>query len=178
MDPFSLLISLSRYYDLVIFGLKSIFDYGLVREPENALTKFVREGVRPILAIGKDFEPMKRVLIAYSGSMHSAKAMKHFVQLRLWPHMKIKIIVLGKSKKDAQDLLRGASEYCKNHGLRTELEHVPASGKEQLIKQAKKWNADLIVMGNSMRNLFLRQTLGDIALHTIQHSNKTLFLSQ
>ena len=83
-DPFSLMISLSRYHDIMIFGLRSIFEYGIsFEEPKDTLTRLISAGVRPIIAVSDKFRMIKRVLIAYDGSMESAKTMKRFVQLRL-----------------------------------------------------------------------------------------------
>jgi hypothetical protein len=45
-----------------------------------------------VIAVSGKFRPIQKVLIAYSGSMASAKTMKRFVQLRLWPDVQLKIV--------------------------------------------------------------------------------------
>lgn len=35
-DPFDPMIAHSRYHDLVVFGLRGLFDYGIVAEPRTA----------------------------------------------------------------------------------------------------------------------------------------------
>jgi len=47
-----------------------------------------------------------------------------------------------------------------------------------LIEYAQQNNMDLIVMGNSIRNLIFRHLLGDTVLNAIQQSDRPLFLSQ
>jgi len=42
-DPFDLMVAHSRYHDLTIFGLKSLFDFGLTPEPEDALARIIAE---------------------------------------------------------------------------------------------------------------------------------------
>ena len=91
-EPFTLMIDQARYHDLMIFGLRSLFEFDLVPDPHNALVRLVQAGVRPLIAVSKGFYPVKKVLIAYSGSMESAKAMKRFVQMRLWPEAKLRIV--------------------------------------------------------------------------------------
>ena len=83
-DTFSLIIDHARYHDLTLFGLRSMFEYQIGQEPEKDLIKLLSKGVRPIIAVSDTFRPIHKVMIAYSGSMESANAMKHFVQLNLW----------------------------------------------------------------------------------------------
>jgi hypothetical protein len=51
-------------------------------------------------------------MIAYSGSMESATAMKRFVQMRLWPDVELKIVTFHPSEDKAFELLREAEAYC------------------------------------------------------------------
>ena len=43
---------------------------------------------------------------------------------------------------------------------------------------AQKNNMDMIVMGNSIRNLLFRHLIGDTVLNAIQQSDRPLFLAQ
>jgi nucleotide-binding universal stress UspA family protein len=177
-DPFELMVARSRYNDVIIFGLRSLFDYGVVDEPEDLLTRLVTAGVRPIIASAQKFREIRRVLIGYSGSMESAKAMKRFVQLRLWPDVKLKIVCFGKEAKEAKQLLADAAHYCRTHGFETEVEHFVQSAQGFLIPYATAFKADLIVLGNSARRVLLRKAVGEVTLHTIQKADIPLFLSQ
>jgi nucleotide-binding universal stress UspA family protein len=178
-DPFSLMISLSRYHDIMVFGLRSIFEYGIsIEEPKDTLTRLISAGVRPIIAVSDKFRMIQRVLIAYDGSMESAKTMKQFIQLRLWPEARLKIVSFQKSEEKAHQLLFDASEYCKIHGFRVEHESNPGIPKDLLLPMAALWQADMIVLGNSARSLLIRRVLGETALHIIRNADRPLFLSQ
>jgi nucleotide-binding universal stress UspA family protein len=177
-EPFTLMIDQARYHDLMIFGLRSLFEFDLVPDPHNALVQLVQSGVRPLIAVSKGFHPMKKVLIAYSGSMESAKAMKRFVQMRLWPMAKLRIVTFEHRADKAEQLARDAANYCKAHGFETEEAFVPVSAKDNLLPYAEQWGADLTVVGNSATNLLWRRIIGETALHVIQHANRPLFLAQ
>jgi nucleotide-binding universal stress UspA family protein len=178
-DPFSLMITLSRYHDIMVFGLRSIFEYDIsLEEPKDTLTRLISAGVRPIIAVSDRFRMIQRVLITYDGSMESAKTMKQFVQLRLWPEAKLKIVSFQKSEEKAQQLLYDASEYCKVHGFRVEYESNPGIPKDLILPMATLWQADMIVLGNSARTLLMRRVLGETALHIIRNADRPLFLSQ
>ena len=177
-DPFDLLIDHSRYHDLIVFGLRGLFDYGIVAEPRAALTRLVEQGVRPLLASAPVYRPIKRALIAYSGSLEAARAMKQFVQMRLWPEIDLVIACFERKPQEAQNLLQDAAAYCRSHGYTVETQMRTKSAKDDLLACADGHNADLIVMGNSIRQLRLRHLLGDTMLHILRHADRPLFLSQ
>ena len=181
---FDLMISLARYHDLMIFGLRSIFQYNIsihdlsIEEPKDTLARMIAAGVRPIIAVSDKFRPIQKVLIAYSGSMESAKTMKRFVQLCLWPDAKLKIVTFQSSEDKAQRLLFDASEYCRAHGFSVVCESNPGSPKDFLLPIATYWQADMIVLGNSARNLLVKRVIGETALHVIRNADRPLFLCQ
>jgi len=178
-DPFDLMISVARYHDLMIFGLRSIFEYDIsYEEPKDTLARLISAGVRPIVAVSDTFQPIQRVLIAYSGSMESAKAMKRFCQMRLWPDAALKVVTIQNSEDNGRQLLHDATEYCQAHGFTVDSESKPGSPKSLILPMANQWQADMIVLGNSARNLLVKQVLRETALHTIRNADKPLFLCQ
>lgn len=177
-NPFGLMASCARYHDLMVFGLRSLFEHEVVHDPHDALVRLVAEGVRPLLAVSADARPILRVLIAYSGSMESAKTMKWFVQLGLWPNAQLRIVTFEHQVDEAEQLVGDAADYLRKHGFEPEEAYVPGSPKHQLVSYAAEWGADLIVAGNSAKNLLLRRTLGETALNLITTADRHLFLAQ
>ncbi|MCG6892667.1 MAG: universal stress protein [Desulfobacteraceae bacterium] len=177
-DPFALMISHARYHDLTIFGLRSLFDYGLTPEPNDALVRLVAGGVRPIVAVSPIYREVRKALIAYNGSMESAKAMRRFVQMRLWPEVDLEIVHFSNSASEAKPLLSAAADYCRAHGYRADTVWIDADARTETLAYAKRSEADIVVMGNSVRSLLMRKLIGDTVLHTIQNADRPLFLSQ
>lgn len=181
-DPFDRLISESRYHDFILCGLRGIFESGLIgqspAESGEILARLVSSGVRPLLAAAPEYRPIRRVFVAYSGSVESAKTMKQFISLRPWLEVQVRIAVFGGALDRAERLLAGADEYCRVHGVAADLIHIPGSPHDQVVAAASDWNADLIVLGNSARNLLLRRVLGETALRVMQTSHLPLFMSQ
>jgi nucleotide-binding universal stress UspA family protein len=177
-DPFESMIAHARYNDITIFGLKSLFDYGFTMEPRDALIRLVSHGVRPIIAVSPEVRPICNVLIAYSGSMESAKAMRRYVQLNPWRNVRLRIVHFGNRDDSTEKLLKDSADYCRDHGFSNETELVDLSAREHLIEYAQQNDMDLIVMGNSIRNLLFRHLLGDTVLNAIQQSDRPLFLAQ
>lgn len=177
-EPFSLMTEQARYHDLMIFGLRSLFEFDLVPDPHDSLVRLVQAGVRPLLAVSRGFFPVRKVLIAYSGSMESAKTMKHFVQMRLWPSCQVRIVSFEDGGRNAEQLVADAAEYCRAHEMEVETDCVNGSPRDQLLPYANDWGADLTVIGNSAKNLLLRRIFGETALHAIRNAERPLFLAQ
>ncbi len=176
--PFSQITSVSRYHDLMIFSLKGLFDHEVVEEPQDTMIQLVSAGVRPILAVGPEYRDIRRVLVPYSGSVESAKTLKRFAQLRLWPEVTVRVVHFSESSEDGAALAHDAAEYFRIHGYTVEDDCLNDSPKSRLLPYAAEWNADLIVLGNSARSMIMRRVFGETALNTIRHSMLPLFLSQ
>lgn len=177
-DPFTLMIKHARHHDLIVFGLRSLFEFGDLVEPEAELMKLISKGVRPILAAAPVYRSIKRVVIAYSGSMESAETMRQFVQMSLWPLERVHIVYFGEDDATTKELLFDASEYVSMHGLKAQTEIIPGAPKKQLLEYANMINADMVVMGNSVKSVFFKDVVGETVLYTVQHSDIPLFLSQ
>lgn len=181
-SPFDFLASRSRYHDITILGLRGIFDYD-IRMPEEpdasvTLARLISSGVRPILAVPREYRPVKRVFVAYSGSMESAATLRRFLQLRPYDDIELCIATFEMREERSRRLLTHASRYCQGHDIVPETVHFRENAHDHLLVKANEWNADLIVLGNSAKNLLLRRVFGETALKAIHDSELPLFLSQ
>jgi len=177
-DPFQLLLGLWRYHDLTIIGSGGLFEYGVVDRPDDQVIQLTRRGVRPIIAVSPEYHPVNRVLVAYSGSMESAMAMKRFAQLRLWPDTTVRLACFEFDEEAATPLLIDAARYLRAHGYEAEAESLPGSAKKHLLAHAQEWGADLVVMGSTYRGRIAKLMLGETTQEVLMHADMPLFLSQ
>ncbi|TQV76118.1 universal stress protein [Denitrobaculum tricleocarpae] len=178
-DPMEAVTSTWRYHDLCILGARGWFDHGVVADPQNALLKLITGGVRPVFAVTNEIRPMRKALIAYNGSLESAKTMKQFVQMGLWPDIELHIVCAGKSKSGEEPavLLEQAAAYCRAYGHAPVVDHIEGAAQDVLLSYAKAMEADIIVMGSSYRKMLLQKRFGKNALGMIKASEIPLFLS-
>lgn len=177
-DPLTQLAADSRYHDLTICGLHGLFEHGVIAEPADQMAAIVKAGVRPLLAVTGEERPVQRVLIAYSGSVESAKTMRRFVQSGLWRDAHLRIVTFQEDAELGRQLLDDAAAYCLAHGLQPHTECVPQAPDHHLLPYADQHKSDLIVMGNSAKNLLLRRIFGETALHAMRNADRPLFLAQ
>lgn len=176
-NEFDCFIDNSRFYDIAIIGLRGLFDYGVMRAPENQVQRLFSEGLRPIIAVSETFRTIQKVLIAFSGSMDSSNAMKRFIQMHLWENMEIRILCCGKSEEEANILLEKAEDYCRDHGYPTEKFYRSGDPKKEILGFAKEWDADLIVMGDNSHNFLTKTFFSNNFVSAIKNAERPLFLS-
>jgi nucleotide-binding universal stress UspA family protein len=145
-------------------------------KPADVLSQMVHGGVRPIVAVSERFRSIRRVLIAYSGSVREAEAMKQFVRLQLWQDVTLRILACGTEQAGSESLLDEASAYCREHGYEVESSHRPGSPQQEILIEAAEWDADLIVLGMSRKSALSRAVFGTTALHVIRNADRPLFL--
>lgn len=177
-DPFEIVSQLVRYQDMCVFGLRGLFEHDVVPEPLDALERLVAGGVRPILAVGETYRPIRKVLVAYSGSLESAKTFKNFVLSGLYPDAAIRVVNFSANAASSLGLLDHAAAYFRSHGREVDTDHVAGDPQRELIAYANAWGADLIVAGNSAKNLLMRRLFGETALTLLRESSLPLYLSQ
>ncbi|MFM1997901.1 MAG: hypothetical protein RLZZ111_2288 [Planctomycetota bacterium] len=177
-DPFEIAADLVRYHDMCVFGLGGLFEHEVVDEPRDALERLVSDGVRPLLAVPEEYRPIHRVLVAYSGSLESAKTFKHFVLSGLYADAQVRIVHFDDDASTATRRLEKAAGYFAAHGRSVETDHAAGDAARELIPYAQAWQADLIVAGNSARNLLLRRLFGETALRLLRDSPLPLYLAQ
>jgi nucleotide-binding universal stress UspA family protein len=178
-DAFRKMLAYSRYHDVTVFGLRSVFEYWFEEDDScSLLARLVEGGVRPILAVSEQYRPVRRVLIAYSGSVESANTFRQFIQLGPWPELTLRLVTFGEPEEGGEKLLADAAGYFRTRGLEPETDHVPGSAMDQLLPYAEATGADMIVLGNSARRYLLKRLFGETALHVMQHADRPLFLHQ
>lgn len=178
-DPLDVLIRAWRYQDLCVLGARSWFEHGVVPQPADALLKVVAAGVRPLLTVTDATHTVHKALVAYNGSLESAKAMKQFAQMRIWPGIALHIVCVNGTKtgEPAERVLEDAAAYCRGQGFGCTAAQLDGQPSEVLLRHAHEVQADLIVLGSSFRKVLTLQRFGTNALTLLQTSDLPLFLS-
>ncbi len=176
-DPLKCLVAEARYHDLLVFGLRGLFDQNIVPDPEATIAWLIRHDISPILAVVPEYRDIHRVMIAYSGSAQSADAMKRFVQMRPWPDAAVQVVTFEKETAAADELLDAASDYCRAHDLDVEVLRCPGLARTELAPLATQHDADLLVLADSYRSLLLHSVLGDDTRDIIRQADRPVFLT-
>jgi|SRR5579885_599181 nucleotide-binding universal stress UspA family protein len=136
----------------------------------------------------------KRILVAVDGSETSVAALKEAIKLANEFKATLRIINvadeflgyieglsidLDKYTKSiqqySQSILKTMQDIARKSGIDAETEvieitDVPARVPEKIIEDARKWKADIIVVGTHGRSGFGRMILGSVADGVIRHA--------
>lgn len=179
-SPFHLMIEYARYHDLAVFGLRSMFEYNVLGnsdvEPATFLRELIEGGVRPLIAVSNRLRPVRRVLVAYSGSVQSAESMQQFVRFRLWPSAMLRILVCGYPLDLAKQMLTDAVVYCRAHGYEPETCYRPGDPKEEILAEVAQWDADMVVIGSSAESWLAKILRETTMLHIVRNADCALFV--
>ena len=177
-DPFSRLLDISRYHDLVVFGVRGGLAFGHPSETQGLLGPLVANGIRPLLAVAEEYRPVRRAMIAYNGSRQAAKTMRRFAQLNAWPDVETEVVTFGRPSEDPQKLLEGAAAYLADHDFPTRTEHIPDPARRGILQHAAEREIDLIIMGYTTRGRLSKILLGENGQYVLRHTDRAVFLSQ
>ena len=149
---------------------------------ETAILHVVAMGLRPVLAVPPD-APVRpaKALVALSGSLDSAKSLKHFIQMGIWPDIPLHLVTIGKPKSgdDPARLLDEASAYVRDHGRAATTMAVPPTKDRiaALLDEASRVGAELFVIGSSYGRFLALERFGSHASGLLKRAAVPLFIS-
>ncbi|WFO74657.1 universal stress protein [Desulfurococcaceae archaeon MEX13E-LK6-19] len=125
--------------------------------------------------------PFSRILVAFDGSVYAKKALNIACALSLALGCRVRVvhvvdtthvgimvsgigIVLEKSLLEkGRSLIIEAKELAKKHGVDVEVSLRRGHPADEIIREAKEWKADLIIMGSRGLGGFEKLLLGSVS---------------
>lgn len=111
---------------------------------------------------------INRILLAYDGTEASGRAIRSFLNLGIFTEVDYRLLAIGETEAAARLSLCEMGEYCLARRTHLETGCVCGSVRKVLLPYARKWQADLIVMGVERSNRLLRWILGNTALQLMK----------
>ncbi len=164
-----------RYHDLLVFPRHGTFHADVCPDPEAALVRMIVGRIGPVVSTATMPRPVRRVIVAYSGSHASAKSMKRFVQMNLCPGASVRIVNVCEDGVDGQRMLNDAAEYCRAWGVDADTVLLDGPPGTALLQHAREF--DLIVVGDSARSLLTRKVFGDVMLQVLRQPDQAVFFA-
>jgi len=179
----SAIIAASGTHDLVVLGQYDNIDDNDINV--GVVDRVAIECGRPVLVIphnpgtlASDVNIGKRVVVAWNGRRESIRAV-HDAMPFLDNAESVNVVSVS---QPGYDELPGAqiAEHIARHGINVETENVPNKGGsvgEILLDCAKRYSADMIVMGAYGHTRFREMVLGGATRHVLKKSDVPILMS-
>ena len=141
----------------------------------------------------------KRILVPIDGSKPSKAGLRTALRLASEQGARVKLVHLAQEvpvassdntdmsvgelyarlRQAGQSLLDRAAKLCSDHGVAAQSRlYVGLGGRasEMILTEAKRWHADLIVMGTHGRHGLSRLAFGSNAEHVVRNANAPVLL--
>jgi nucleotide-binding universal stress UspA family protein len=176
--PASVIPETASLYDLIVMGLRTYYHFETRDADGDSLDRILDRTASPVLAVPATTDsPFKRVLIAYDGSLPSARALRDFVGFAQPFEFEITVFSCGEDKEQSNALLRRAATYLRAHGINQFETQGFTRAPWDVVREEFLGRTDLVVAGIHSRRFLVDPIVGSFTRSLIQSGRVSLFLS-
>lgn len=180
--PFRRIVEDMKVHDLLVSGHESRFFYPDRSARARTLDEVVERGAAATLVVEPEYRPVRRVLVAYDGSLSAARTMQKFAQLAPFETEELEVEILhvrGSGARAESELLLGLAEsYLSAFGFAsvrsTSLEASDVTAA--LLGHAERYDFDLVVAGAYSKSGLRSFFFGSTASALLREAERPLFL--
>ncbi len=178
--PSKAIMHATRFYDLMIIGLRNFFDFETGAKEGTSLTKLLDKSITPVLGVPKTYEipEILKVLVAYDGSLPASRALQRFGQLRNPEAMEITLLNSSDDKKMGMYLLDQAEQYLHVHGMKNIKKEWTSEDILNVVDHMYYDRYDSFVVGAHAREGIFDFMLGSLTSFLIERGEKPVFIGQ
>jgi nucleotide-binding universal stress UspA family protein len=175
-DPTNLIASEAIFYNLVVTGICSDFNFHPDRNNVKCIDRLLDNVMTPVLAVPKKYKPIKNVLVAFNGSLQAVNALKNFTHLATKFDFTITLLMSNTNKHYFKYNLEQVREYMNRYSLNhINIECTDLSIKKAYADKFADWT-DMIVLGVHSEKIGTDFLLDSFTKYLIGEENKALFL--
>jgi len=148
--------------DLIVIGKRGEgADFDKLHLGSN-LERVARSSSKPVLVTSREFQPIKRVLIAFDAGPSVLKAIDYFASTQAFTDLHCHLLMAGTSSKNTRRELEGAEALLKSTGYSVSSSISPGQPENVIVDTISREGFDLLLMGayghSRMRNLIIGST--------------------
>lgn len=162
-EPTHLISERARWVDLLVLTRPSPSAEPAERLSQSTFFAVIRRTSRPVLAVGRECQPLNKALLAYDASPTAEEALFVATHISKQWGIPLTVLTVEEAHRTSQQTLDIAIHYLQNQGLTADAVFRRGSVARSILQLAEKVGTDLLVMGGSgyspFMRLFLRSTL-------------------
>lgn len=178
--PFRVIQREAQSHDVIIMGQSAdfYFDDSSDFDDDGTLKEVLQNSPRPVITTPQHFAGGSTIVIAYDGSLQSARALQMFNLLGIGLFVPVHVLCI-KDKDTAEADAQRACEFLRAHKMNPTLHVLDRNGSvgDTLIAKARELDAGLFVMGAYGKPDSLREwVFGTVTKTILKDGNLPLFL--
>jgi nucleotide-binding universal stress UspA family protein len=183
-SPSEKIIEESVYYDVVIAGLRTYYNFETSDTYGQSLDRFLKEAVTPVFGIPenmpviKNFDRKIKVLIAFDGSLLAARALQRFASLINPKLYDITLFNASDDQVEGESLLKKAEEYLNAHGIENVTKDWVKGDVINIIESDYYDKMDGFVVGAHARSGVFDFLIGSLTKFLVRKADKLVFIGQ
>ena len=181
-SPLTRILHDSMYYDAIVTGLKTYFNYGARSGQGKSLVKVLGDSICPIIGVPRTFSADDlgrdelQVLIAFDGSPAAARALHGFANLARRTSNEVLLVMSHADKEAAVYELKKAERYLRAHEFENvRIERTAKDLRDAFERKYYDW-ADLIVVGAHAKMSFMDFKVGSLTTWVIEADRKPVLI--
>jgi nucleotide-binding universal stress UspA family protein len=168
-------------HDVVIVSRTGYNRVASARETIDAwIAPVVRSSVRPVLVAGAEFREesdIRNILVAYDGSVHSARALLSAAELAARPGVRCSLVTVSQSEKLGSEVLKPAEAFLSHHGVIPQKQVIiHAKPSDVLCELAVSGGFDVVVMGAYGHSPIREVLFGSTTERILSHCSTNVLL--
>jgi nucleotide-binding universal stress UspA family protein len=173
----------AQRYDLILMGQQTRFHFETQEGYDDTVHRVLKNSPRPVITVPARLkmnpdEPGHTVLVAYDGSLQSARALHAFQTSGIAGVLPTIVVTASPEQGQAARTAERAIDYLRFHEIKAEAEPVTSQDAPArvLLASAKKHKSVLIVMGGYGQPILREFFLGSVTRTVLAGSPVPLFL--
>jgi len=182
--PSDQIVEVSKYYDLVIIGLRTFYHFETTDKAGDSLENLLKESVTPVMGVPQDFNfnvmsgDKLKVLIAHDGGLQSARALQRFGQLSNSSFMDITILNSCNDKVAGNYILDQAEAYLNARDVTGVQKEWTSQDIIQIIKDKYYDTHDVFCVGAHAKEGLFDFMVGSLTRFLVKQGEKPVFIGQ
>ena len=175
-SPSERIIEFSYYYDLVVLGSRTHFEFGEEKKEGQPVHDLMNHGITPFLAVPEHYRQIEKVLIAFDGSPAAARALQRFSHLAMNFDFEFRLLMSHEDPKIADYYLDRAVDYLKDYGATKVRKEWTARPIIEAVKDEFFSWPDLFVVGAHSKQHLLDFFVGSLTKFLLEEADRPVFV--
>ena len=176
--PFEGLMQEGKTADMIITGVRTFFHYPTREGPGDTLEQLLKEPVCPVLAVPKDLELPRNVVIAYDGSNDAARALQAYAHVTpdipdIYP---VTLLCVASDYDRYKFHLEKAARFLHAHGIEARIMLRTGKPIDAIMQVLKELYPALIILGRPLHHGITERLFGSITGSVIKDGNYPVFV--